>query len=106
VFCAQSKLWTPLLKFDNYSPGSWPRAASVYVLDFMLEADTSSIQSEDDVINYTYDDFWDNNCQLCLWLFNVGLQVSIALMAQSIYHFSKVVLAVILVEMDILCIFC
>jgi len=54
-----------------------------------------------DVIHYTYDDFLDNYCQSCLWLFNDSWKCTFKYCADgSISHskFSKVVLAYILGE--------
>jgi len=49
---------------------SWRFDASIYKLACVLKADILSIWCKDNVIYYTFDNFWDNNCQSCLWLFN------------------------------------
>ena len=52
---------------------------------YSLEADILSMWCKDDVTYYTFDDFWDNNYQSCLWLFNNSLKCTCtALMAQSV----------------------
>jgi len=52
----------------------WRPGASIYVLVFVLEADISSTWYKDDVTYYTFDDFWDNNCQSFSKLFSNSLK--------------------------------
>jgi len=79
------KIWITLLLNVLLASGT-----SVYVLAFMLEADISSIWCKDDVTNYMFDDYWDNNYQ---------------------FEFPKLVLARILREVQqvnsvVKCLFC
>jgi len=39
-----------------------------------METDILSIYCKDDATYYTFDGFWDNNCQACLLLFNDSLK--------------------------------
>jgi len=68
----------------------------------MLEADISSILYKDGVTYYTFDDFWDNHCELCLWLYNDSLSTcTYCVTAQAVtskFKFPKVVLGHILSE--------
>jgi len=79
----------------------------IYAQEFPLEKNILSLWCKDDVNNYTFDDFCNNCCWTCLWLFNDFLKCTRKYCVDgSICHFKfpKVVLAHILEKVGILCI--